>query len=315
MVLLLKLPLPIFLLVGLGVIFVVIILFALLFAACGADCFSTEFDAETMLWFSAHTFVTMGNSDTHCGGGQLIIVLEFYAALIVQLVLGAVIVVKAMTPRANVRFATNALISVDDAKGHRIVFRLANESRYGLKHATADVRVMLDPSKMGAAAKHKNFSPQIVLPLVNSGKTFFGTGDHWVLCHNLDADSPLVKLGALDSNADGVVDASEVEPLLAFITWLDVGISVFDPVYHQPVLFSKRYGVHDIVSHADWADMLRFEVLSKRDDGSPEVMGVTHDHALLDAYVEDGVTKTAAATPPPMLRERALRWSPYSLYS
>ena len=88
----------------------------------------------------------MGNSDTHCGGGQLIIVLEFYAALIVQLVLGAVIVVKAMTPRANVRFATNALISVDDAKGHRIVFRLANESRYGLK-ASADVRVMLDPSR------------------------------------------------------------------------------------------------------------------------------------------------------------------------
>ena len=93
MVLLLKLPLPIFLIVGLGVIFVVIILFALLFAVCGADCFSTEFDAETMLWLSAHTFVTMGNSDTHCGGGQLIIVLEFYAALIVQLVLGAVTVV------------------------------------------------------------------------------------------------------------------------------------------------------------------------------------------------------------------------------
>ena len=86
-------------------------------------------------------------------------------------------------------------------------------------------------------------------------------------------------------------------------------------VYHQPVLLSKRYGVHDIVSHAEWADMLRFEVLSKREDGSPEVMGVTHDHALLDAYVEDGVTKTVAAAPPPMLREWALRRSPYSLYS
>ena len=104
-------------------------------------------------------------------------------------------------------------------------------------------------------------------------------------------------------------------PLFAFISWLDVGVSVFDPVYHQPVLLSKRYGVHDIVSHADWADMLRFEVLSKREDGSPEVMGVTHDHALLDAYVEDGVTKTVAAAPPPMLREWALRRSPYSLYS
>ena len=109
---------------------------------------------------------------------------------------------------------------------------------------------------MGAAAKHKNFSPQIVLPLVNAGKTFFGTGDHWVLCHNLDADSPLVKLGALDRNADGVVDASEVEPLLAFITWLDVGVSVFDGVPPTSAVQRKRYGVHDVVAHADWADML-----------------------------------------------------------
>ena len=151
--------------------------------------------------------------------------------------------------------------------------------------------------------------------LINSGKTLFGTGDHWVLCHVLDADSPLVKLGALDRNGDNEIDATEIEPLLGYIAWLDVGVSVFDPVYHQTVLLSKRYGVHDIVSHADWADMLRMEVLAKREDGSPEVVGVTHDHALLDAYVEDGVTKTVAAAPPPMLRERALRWSPYSVYS
>ena len=85
-------------------------------------------------------------------------------------------------------------------------------------------------------------------------------------------------------------------------------------MYHQPVLFSKRYGVHDIVAHANWADMLRFEELSKRDDGSPEVMGVTHDHNLLDAYVEDGATKTEAAALPALLRGRALQRSAYSVY-
>ena len=79
-------------------------LFAGLFMACGEDCYEEleewEFDFEQMFARSVHTFTTVGYGSVYptCSKGQLLVLFEEYWALIAQLVLGAFILLKVMTP-------------------------------------------------------------------------------------------------------------------------------------------------------------------------------------------------------------------------
>eukprot|EP00966_Prymnesium_polylepis_P051864 1200976-Prymnesium_polylepis.1 len=101
----------VFVLVGLATTLLVILLFAVLFYACEPHCFNDiEFTFEQMMWMSAHTlrFTTMGNPYVRCGAGQFLVILENYAALLVQLLLGGVVLIKVMTPRAKLRFGLRA---------------------------------------------------------------------------------------------------------------------------------------------------------------------------------------------------------------
>eukprot|EP00966_Prymnesium_polylepis_P051866 1200976-Prymnesium_polylepis.3 len=63
-------------------------------------------------------------------------------------------------------------------------------------------------------------------------------------------------------------------------------ISAFDPIYDRQVRFNKRYFAKDIVSHADWEDMLVVETMATRENGSPALVFVVNDHSKLDKYVE-----------------------------
>jgi len=334
----------VFVLVGLAITFLVILLFAGLFYACEPHCFNDldEFTFERMMWVSAHTFTTMGNPYVRCGAGQFLVILENYAALLVQLLLGGVVLVKVITPRAKLRFAQNCVIPIFPAAssrwsasaketdlGQRLLIRLANNTRYPLEHCTAQVRCMLDARKL--PSKHRSkVSAQVRLPLDADSKAILSSGEHWVLAHSLDGASPLLivsgvsamrsareagKVGIPENGSClGPVPGSErlprrtssatnergfnaVDDFDAFdpadldtafktIAWVDVMISAFDPVYDRQVRFNKRYFAKDIVSHADWEDMLVVETISTRDNGTPALVFVVNDHSKLDKYVE-----------------------------
>ena len=75
-------------------------LFAGLFMACGDDCYNVPLDFEQMFALSVHTFTTVGYGSVYptCSKGQLLVLFEEYWALIAQLVLGALVLLKVMTP-------------------------------------------------------------------------------------------------------------------------------------------------------------------------------------------------------------------------
>ena len=322
----------VFVLVGLAMVFLVIVLFAGLFYACEPHCFvDLEFTFERMLWVSANTFTTMGNPYVRCGAGQFLVILENYAALLVQLLLGGVVLVKVMTPRAKLRFAQNCVIPVFPTAStrwsqagntdiaQRLLIRLANNTRYPLEHCTAQVRCMLDARKL--PSKHRSkVSSQVRLPLDADSKAILSSGEHWVLAHSLDGVSPLVIASGVSAmrsariperrsclgagpvprrtssatNERGfnttdefdAVDPADLETAFKTIAWIDVMISAFDPVYDRQVRFNKRYFAKDIVSHADWEDMLNIETIATRENGSPALVFVVNDHNKLDKYVE-----------------------------
>jgi len=317
---LLEVPLAIFVLIGLFINCLLVLVFGLLFWASGEDCYENlegGFNFKQMLWLSAHTYTTMGNCCARCGSAQIMIILENYAGLLLQLVLGGVVLVKVMTPRAKLRFATNCVIAVVD---QRLLIRLANDTRYPLEHCSAQVRCMLDAKKVARAKKKAaRVSPQIGLPLDADSKAFLATGEHWVLVHQLGPTSPLAVAGGIGkepgsarfrggsrtslaaisgySNAtetnifeqlamdtDNKEFAAELEKSFDMIVWLDVMLSVFDPVYGQQVRFNKRYFASDIISHAEWEDMLKIEVAEKKPDGAPKKVFVLNDHDKLDRF-------------------------------
>ena len=125
-----------------------VLVFAALFMTCGEDCYVGDtFDFEGMFALSVHTFTTVGYGSIFptCPGGQLLTLVETFSALMAQLVLGALVLIKVLEPHARIRFATSVLISKCD-DGWQLQIRLANQSRYALEHGKAQLSVLFQDS-------------------------------------------------------------------------------------------------------------------------------------------------------------------------
>eukprot|EP00930_Biecheleria_cincta_P013610 TRINITY_DN12046_c0_g1_i2.p1 TRINITY_DN12046_c0_g1~~TRINITY_DN12046_c0_g1_i2.p1 ORF type:complete len:318 (-),score=25.46 TRINITY_DN12046_c0_g1_i2:230-1183(-) len=270
-------------LLGLVANFLVVVIFALLYWANGENCVfiaEGEFGFSSMFYLSVHSFTTIGFGSIFptCSFAHVLVLTEQYIAYVVTAVLGAVIVVQSLKPRAKIRFAKDAMFTVSDDGQCRLMIRIANDTRYPVEHCGASARCKL--RRMGAGDLPTR---QIELPLMSDFNARLGRGQHWVLVHALKS-SPLVET-VLDSVPE-VLSEEDLQEVFAQIWLIDVMLYVVDPIYGQEVRFHKRYTKNEMVSHARYADMLFTDVISKHPDGSPSEVQIRHDYSLLDEYTE-----------------------------
>ena len=235
-------------------------LFAGLFMACGEDCFELgdttddegnltglPFDFEQMFALSVHTFTTVGYGSVYptCPKGQLLVLVEEYTALIAQLVLGALILLKVMTPHASVRFATSVLISpCQTSSGWQLHVRLVNQSRYALVHGKAQMRMLFQDAT--GSYSHLKAS------LVADAKALMLPGEPWTLRHVFDASSPIeVAMGA-DRDGDGSISDVELHQMLEKVFAIDVSLSFVDPVYGPKVGSSSTFYFYLLTDRPTW---------------------------------------------------------------
>ena len=107
-----------------------------------------------------------------------------------------------------------------------------------------------------------------------------------------------------DQDGDGLISDKEMQQLFARTFAIDVCLSFIDPVYDSKMRFSHRYYLRDVVTHAQWVDMLRKDVLSVRADGSAERVRIVFDHGLMDSYTEASPPQRA---PPPPTQSSVIR--------
>lgn len=292
---LLKHPLYCIVLLGIAMYFVVIVIFAVLMHACGQSCYSIAdprgFHFEEMLWLSAHTFTTVGFGSSYptCGAAQFVVVLEQYVSLLCSSTIGAFFLLHFFQPRSLIRFATSALFSFSEDDCH-LHIRVANDTRYAIQHITAHVRAMINPHD-----HHGTAGRSVLLPLLADSKAHLTRGEHWVLTHVLDVSSVLATAMAVrkvDSSESNLSD-SEIQQILKDLYWVDVMINAFDPIYAQEVKFHKRYTARDLITHARWVDMLRWETISRKPNGKAEKLRVINDHRFMDDYVLEEVAEKA----------------------
>ena len=291
--------------------FALVLVFAGLFMACGQDCFddwaaANETFFEETFALSVHTFTTVGFGSLYpsCNGGQVVVLVEEYAALISQLILGAFILIKVMIPRAQIRFATSVLISKCDG-GWQLQIRIANQSRYSLEHGKAQLHVLFRDKDAKLT--------QLRAVLVADAKIHVPVGEPWTLRHIFDGASPIeVAMGA-DRDGDGLISDEELHQMLLGVFSIDVSLSFIDSLYDKKVRFLHRYYLRDVVTHATWDDMLRKEVISERADGSAERLRFVYDHDLLDSYTETSPPppQTPSLQAPPKPEEESPPLSAY----
>uniref|UniRef100_A0A7S2NRE7 Potassium channel domain-containing protein n=1 Tax=Haptolina brevifila TaxID=156173 RepID=A0A7S2NRE7_9EUKA len=296
-----QLPLPVVIVGGIFVYFLLIVAFAFIYYTEGNECYIVEdgqtFGFDKMVWLSGHTFTTVGYGSIYptCATAQLVMVMEQYVALIVGSILGALVLMDLMQPRARIRFANVALFQILEDGGCQLSIRLVNDSYYGLESAKCQVMCQL---------WGESHAPQVKLPLYCDFQAKVTHGQPWTLLHELDCASPiaismdLVKrrysheehYERIDyaNEADRKLSAEHLKMIFGAIMWIDVVMVAVDSVFGQDVRFHKRYFLKDLVSHARWVDMVRAEVVSRRPDGSTEELHVTYDHSKLDQFVEHG---------------------------
>ena len=182
------------------------------------------------VFLQVHTFTTVGYGSVFptCPRGQLLVLVEEYTALIAQLVLGALILLKVMTPHASVRFATSVLISpCQTNSGWQLNIRFVNQSRYALVHGKAQMRMLFQDTT--GSYTHLKIS------LVAGAKALMLPGEPWTLRHIFDASSPIeIAMGA-DRDGDGLISDVELHQMLEKVFAIDVSLSFVDPVYGPKV--------------------------------------------------------------------------------
>eukprot|EP00931_Biecheleriopsis_adriatica_P068700 TRINITY_DN42614_c0_g1_i1.p1 TRINITY_DN42614_c0_g1~~TRINITY_DN42614_c0_g1_i1.p1 ORF type:complete len:319 (-),score=40.15 TRINITY_DN42614_c0_g1_i1:60-1016(-) len=275
-----ELPLPILLLLGLVMISVIVCIFALLFLAQGQDCwyYTGDFDLHQMMHASVHCFTTIGFGSVYpiCDFAHVLVLLEQYLAYSITALLGAVMVLHCLQPHAKVRFADVATFPVKADGQVELTMRLVNETRNKIQHCRAEVHcAVLQPTQ------EPEYS-QVELPLRHDFSAQILPGEHWLLEHPFSL-SPLRELAGAKEAA--VLSVKELDEIFDCILWVDLLLTVVDPLYGQQVRLHKRYTRHNLVSYAKFANMVSVETV-KNSGGFITERLVTQDHARLNEYIE-----------------------------
>jgi len=251
---LLGLTLPTLLLSGLACTMVTCFLFGLLFHACGSDCFvlqppGTEFTLMEMVWLSVHTFTTIGFGSAYptCHVGQLLILLEYYASLVLSSLVVAVFLFKFLKPHPLVRFSTDCLViensridgelpnngsftkhrRLSHITGKHLTLRIARESYYPL----TDCKVVMSCVLRKRHGKGGNVvNVQLRMSEIHRLEV-------WDIWHAIDETSPLFE------NLD-------------LVKQLYVQLTVRDTVYNQEVHLSHEYGPSSLKENKKFVEMI-----------------------------------------------------------
>jgi len=277
---------------GLSANLLLVALFACIFVLLGPDCFvvspSSSFGFKEMFALSSHTFTTVGYGDVYptCVAAQLVVVVEQYAQVITAALIGAIVVVKVMRPRAKIRFARVAVLGRTSTGELHLSTRFANNSFYDLRSVVTRLHVQWSHNPRNGAV------PAATLALRNDIQTLMPIGYHFVPTHVVNDDSPLwlsddpgfapAPVAASAPNrmsGGGSKEPIDLDAILKGVVWVDLVVNAFDTRYSKNVCLMHRYWRRDIKTNARYVDMLHISGL-----GTP-VVDVTHDHYKIDRYV------------------------------
>ena len=249
---LLDLRLPTLTVMGLVLTFATCFAFGGIFYMCGKDCFvlvhTDEFTYLEMVWLSVHTFTSVGFGSTYptCHTAQALVLIEYYASLVVSSIVVAIFLFKFLKPHPLVRFSQDCLI-IDNAfvdgeiyapsagpsrrlsttEGHHLNLRIARESYYALTDCRVTVSCVL-------RKRHGKGGKVAQLKLRTSEMHRLELWDVW---HHIDESSPLFQ------NLD-------------MLKQVYVQLTVRDTVYNQEVHLSYEYGPSSLRVGKRFAEMI-----------------------------------------------------------
>ena len=211
-----------------------VVVFAALYYAAGAECYTTDFSFMQMLWLSTHVFTTVGFgsiSPDVCAGPQLLVLIEHFIAIIETALFTAIIITKLTQPQPKVRFSKNFIVNEDQDGSKWLVFRMVRESPHHLRDCKLNVCCGVVTREDGIVTGCSEEG----LPLQCDHKSNLET---WFVRHRIDDASPL-------SNER-----------LRELAYMNVALTVFDTAHMQEV---RIY--HNYVPGADMLTNARFEVM------------------------------------------------------
>jgi len=172
--------------------FVVNLLFALAYLACGTDALVGT-GLATMggrfgqaFFFSVETFATIGYGQIAPNGipANVIVTIEALVGLMYQALATGLLFARFTRPTAAVLFSRHAVVAPYN-DGQALMFRIVNRRRNEIIQLEAQVlfSVMVPDGRSGATRRYT------LLPLERNKVTFFPLS--WTVVHPIDASSPL----------------------------------------------------------------------------------------------------------------------------
>ena len=119
-----------------------VVVFAALYYAAGAECYTTDFSFMQMLWLSTTPSPPLGFgsiSPDVCAGPQLLVLIEHFIAIIETALFTAIIITKLTQPQPKVRFSKNFIVNEDQDGSKWLVFRMVRESPHHLRDCKLNV--------------------------------------------------------------------------------------------------------------------------------------------------------------------------------
>lgn len=237
--------------------------FALLFWLSGAECFeftAADFDYTEMIWLSVHTISSVGFGSAYpvCVSAQIFVLLEAYASLLVQAVIGAYVVFIFMRSRARIRFSRHCLISridanTDEDSSSELNFRLVRESYSVVRDAQIYVQVRYWlPDAQDDGASFSGHQKSKTRHIASVGHVSDRRGElaldadqmsvleHWHVSHRITVASPL---WPIRNNLDECLRS------------VDVSLTAYDTAFNQPVKLYVHYKKEEILHNSYFEPM------------------------------------------------------------
>ena len=237
----LKMSWPLFILFLLAAYFVLNLLFAVMYYACGPDALQgTGHQFWQTFLFSVHTSSTIGygNILPMSLAANLIVVLQASISLLFVALITGLIFSKFSKPTARVLFSNQLLLHTLNNK-KVLLFRVANARANQIVDASVNV-VMLRDEHTAEGQYYKKMSD---LKLERSTSPVFALS--WTVMHTIDATSPLYGLSQAD------FEKQRIDFVISF-----TGI---DDTFAQLIHAKKSYLFDDVVWDRYFEDVLEIQ--------------------------------------------------------